>query len=389
MKIFVINPGSTSTKIALFIDEKPVWAAGAHHTADDLSEFHHVNEQYAYRKDFVLRLLAEADIPLDFDAVIARGGLLKPTPGGVYAINEQMKHDLLNARMEHACNLGALIADEIARECHCPAYIADPEVVDELQPAARLTGIPEIERISIFHALNSKAVSRKYAASIGKHYEELNLIVVHLGGGISVGAHCKGRVIDVNNALNGEGPFSPERAGTIPADQLAELCFSVIVISYTNKAIGELRDRINKGLGIPAKICTFHAFAYDIVKQFSEEPPEINFSSQQIIFDMLEKSIFHNKQLMRNLVLFLGYYFDLSEDVFKFTDLNQYHLYKAAQDFETLKSGLGEYIKKVEQQRTKKTRTITGEYLRSMQEVQIANFLYFGSRIKYQSCGCT
>ena len=150
----------------------------------------------------------------------------------------------------------------------------------------------------------------------------------------------------------------------------------IIVISYTNKAIGELRDRINKGLGIPAKICTFHAFAYDIVKQFSEEPPEINFSSQQIIFDMLEKSIFHNKQLMRNLVLFLGYYFDLSEDVFKFTDLNQYHLYKAAQDFETLKSGLGEYIKKVEQQRTKKTRTITGEYLRSMQEVQIANFLY-------------
>lgn len=150
----------------------------------------------------------------------------------------------------------------------------------------------------------------------------------------------------------------------------------IIVISYTNKAIGELRERINSGLGIPAKICTFHAFAYDIVKQFSAEPPEINFSSQQIIFDMLEKTIFHNKQLMRNLVLFLGYYFDLSEDVFQFSDLNQYHLYKSAQDFETLKSGLGEYIKKIEQQRTKKTRTITGEYLRSMQEVQIANFLY-------------
>lgn len=150
----------------------------------------------------------------------------------------------------------------------------------------------------------------------------------------------------------------------------------IIVISYTNKAIGELKERINKGLGIPAKICTFHAFAYDIVKQFSQEPPEINFSSQQIIFDMLEKAIFHDKQLMRNLVLFLGYYFDLTEDVFRFTDLNQYHLYKAAQDFETLKSGLGEYIKKVERQRTKNARTITGEYLRSMQEVQIANFLY-------------
>lgn len=226
MKIFVINPGSTSTKISLFHDEKPVWTAGAHHPAQDLALFHHVNEQYAYRRDFILRLLSEAGIPLDFDAVIARGGLLRPTPGGVYAINEQMKHDLIHARMEHACNLGALIADELARQCGCPAYIADPEVVDELQPAARLTGIPEIERISIFHALNSKAVSRKYAASIGCHYEDLNLIVAHLGGGISVGAHRHGRVIDVNNALNGEGPFSPERAGTLPADQFAELCFS-------------------------------------------------------------------------------------------------------------------------------------------------------------------
>ena len=226
MKIFVINPGSTSTKIALFIDEKPVWAAGAHHTADDLSEFHHVNEQYAYRKDFVLRLLAEADIPLDFDAVIARGGLLKPTPGGVYAINEQMKHDLLNARMEHACNLGALIA----------------------------------------HALNSKAVSRKYAASIGKHYEELNLIVVHLGGGISVGAHCKGRVIDVNNALNGEGPFSPERAGTIPADQLAELCFSG---KYTLK---QIKKMLNGKGGLTAHLGMNDVVTIDRKASEGEEP---------------------------------------------------------------------------------------------------------------------
>ncbi|MBE5775189.1 MAG: DNA helicase UvrD, partial [Clostridiales bacterium] len=150
----------------------------------------------------------------------------------------------------------------------------------------------------------------------------------------------------------------------------------IIVISYTNKAIGELRDRINKGLGIPAKICTFHAFAFEIVKQFSVEPPEINFSSYQIIFEMLEKAIFNNKPLMRNLVLFLGYYFDLSEDVFQFSDLNQYHLFKASQDFETMKSGLGEYVRKVEQQRSKKVKTITGEYLRSVQEVQIANFLY-------------
>ena len=150
----------------------------------------------------------------------------------------------------------------------------------------------------------------------------------------------------------------------------------IIVISYTNKAIGELKERINKRLNIPAKICTFHAFAFQIVKRFSAEPPEINFSSYQIIFDMLEKSIFNNKQLMRNLVLFLGYYFDLTEDVFKFDNLNQYHTYKAAQDYETLKSGLGEDVKKVEFQRSKHSKTLTGEYLRSVQEVQIANFLY-------------
>jgi len=150
----------------------------------------------------------------------------------------------------------------------------------------------------------------------------------------------------------------------------------IIVISYTNKAIGELKDRINKGLGIGARVCTFHSFAFDIVKKFSTEPPEINFSSYKIISEMLEKAIFDNKPLMRNLVLFLGYYFDLSEDVFKFENLNQYHLYKATQDYETLRSGLDEYVRKVAQQRTKQIKTITGEYLRSVQEVQIANFLY-------------
>ena len=159
-----------------------------------------------------------------------------------------------------------------------------------------------------------------------------------------------------------------EKKGIAPED--------IIVISYTNKAIGELKERINDGLKIPAKICTFHAFAFEIVKKFSVEPPEINFSSFKIVFEMLEQSVFNDKKLMRNLVLFLGYYFDLTEDVFKFDNLNQYHQYKAAQDYETLKSGLGEYIKKVEQQRSKRVKTISGEYLRSVQEVQIANFLY-------------
>ena len=226
MKIFVINPGSTSTKLALYEDDKPIWVGGAHHPLEDLAEFTHVMDQLPYRKQFVRNMLTEAGIPVKFDAVIARGGLLKPTPSGIYAIDERIKEDLIHAKMEHACNLGALIADELAKECNCPAYIADPEVADEFMPESRYTGIPEIERISIFHALNSKAVSRKYAASINRKYEDLNIIVVHLGGGISVSAHRKGLVIDVNNALDGDGPFSTERAGTIPAGQLVELCFS-------------------------------------------------------------------------------------------------------------------------------------------------------------------
>lgn len=233
-KIFVINPGSTSTKTAVFEDEKPVLMLGGHHPMEETAAFHNVIDQYAYRRDYVLHKLEEAGIPLDFDAVIGRGGLLKPLHGGVYAINEKMKHDLIHAEHEHVCNLGALIADELAQRCHCPAYIADPVVVDEMQPRAKLTGIPGIRRKSIFHALNSKAVSRKYAHSIGKKYEDLNLIVAHLGGGISVGAHRKGCVIDVNNALDGEGPFSPERAGTLPALQFAELCMSG---KYTTKQI--------------------------------------------------------------------------------------------------------------------------------------------------------
>lgn len=226
MRIFVINPGSTSTKIAVYDRDKPLWMTGTHHPISELSAFNHVYEQYEYRKDFIKKKLVEADVRMEFDAVIGRGGLLKPLSGGVYAVNEKMKYDLIHAEMEHVCNLGALFAADIAGKCGCPAYTADPVVVDELQPEARFTGIPGIARKSVFHALNSKAVSRRYASSIGRRYEDLRLIVAHLGGGISVGAHLCGRVVDVNNALDGEGPFSPERAGTLPAGQLVDLCFS-------------------------------------------------------------------------------------------------------------------------------------------------------------------
>ena len=236
-RIFVINPGCTSTKVAVYEDDRAVWTSDGLHPQEDIDKFETVNEQYEYRKDFVLGLLNEAGIPLEFDAVIGRGGLLKPLHGGVYAVNAAMKHDLRNAKHQHVCNLGALLADEIAAQCHCPAFMADPVVVDELMTRARYTGLPFMKRESIFHALNAKAVSRRYAKSIGKRYEELNLVVAHLGGGICVSAHHLGKVIDVNNALNGDGPIAPERSGTLPADQLVRLCFSG---KYTQNEIMKL-----------------------------------------------------------------------------------------------------------------------------------------------------
>ncbi|MDE6369242.1 MAG: butyrate kinase [Muribaculaceae bacterium] len=248
MKIFVINPGSTSTKFALYEDEKMLWKGCVQHPVDELSKFGHVNEQLQYRTDAMHRILEENGIAPQFDAVIARGGLLKPTPGGVYRVDEKIKHDLINAECEHACNLGALMADELAASIGCPAFIADPEVVDELMPEARITGLPEIKRRSIFHALNSKAVARRYARLNNLKYEELDLIVVHIGGGISVSAHRHGKVIDVNNALDGDGPFSPERAGTLPAGDLVDLCFSG---RYTHR---ELRKLLNGKGGLTAHL---------------------------------------------------------------------------------------------------------------------------------------
>lgn len=266
MKILVINPGSTSTKLALYENNTTIWSTGAHHPVKELATFQHINEQYAYRLDFIRKQLKKGGITPKFDAIIARGGLLKPTPGGVYRINEKMKNDLIHSEHEHACNLGALLAEKLAEECQCPAFIADPEVVDELQPEARLTGIPEIRRISIFHALNSKAVSRRYAESVNRRYEDMNLIVAHLGGGISVSAHRKGKVIDTNNALNGDGPFTPERAGTIPADQLVELCFSG---KYTLK---QLKKMLNGKGGLTAHLGNNDMVSIAARAEAGEEP---------------------------------------------------------------------------------------------------------------------
>jgi butyrate kinase len=233
-RILAINPGSTSTKLALFENEKEVLSLNIPHMPEELDQFPSVAEQEEYRFSLVRDMMEEAEGHNyeELDAVIGRGGLLHPLEGGVYRVNRTMLDDLRRACYgEHASNLGAVLArkvvDELAARGHkCEAFIADPVVVDELCPEARFSGSPDLERKSIFHALNQKSVARNAADQLGKPYEELNLIVAHMGGGISVGAHRKGRVIDVNNALDGDGPFSPERSGGLPAGQLVQLVLS-------------------------------------------------------------------------------------------------------------------------------------------------------------------
>ncbi|MCD6202111.1 MAG: butyrate kinase [Bacteroidales bacterium] len=228
-RILVINPGSTSTKIAVYRETKPRLVETIRHAPEELARFNHITEQYEFRKKIILNELEKSREKIEeITAVIGRGGMIKPVESGVYEVNEAMKKDLIKGVMgEHASNLGGLIADDIARSLpRARAFIADPVVVDELQDLARVAGHPLFERKSIFHALNHKAISRIYARQIGREYEDLNLIVAHLGGGITVGAHRKGRVVDVNQGLDGDGPFSPERSGTLPVGDLARLCFS-------------------------------------------------------------------------------------------------------------------------------------------------------------------
>jgi hypothetical protein len=204
-RLLVINPGSTSTKIAIFDNEKPVFEEVIRHTSEELAPYPTIFSQYQFRKEIILETLNKKDINLTkLSAVVGRGGLLHPIPSGTYEVNDKMIEDLrLGLFGQHASSLGGVLAREIASQLNIPSYIVDPVVVDELEDVARISGVPEIERISIFHALNQKAVARRAARDLGKPYEELNLIVNHIGGGISVGAHKKGRVVDVNNALNG------------------------------------------------------------------------------------------------------------------------------------------------------------------------------------------
>jgi len=227
-RILVVNPGSTSTKFAVYDGETAVLSHTLRHDERELSSYATVPEQKSYRKKCIVDKLNEVGVNFkSIDAVVGCGGLLKPIDSGTYIINDAMLRDLHSAAASiHASALGAIIGSEIATELRIPAYVVDPIVVDEMDRNAKLSGMPGVERACAFHALNQKAVARRFSEQIGRPYENARLIVAHLGGGISVGAHRYGRVIDVNGALSGEGPFTPERTGAVPIVPIIQMCFS-------------------------------------------------------------------------------------------------------------------------------------------------------------------
>lgn len=236
IKSLVINPGSTSTKIGVFEDETLLFEETLRHSTEEIEQFASIVDQKDFRRKIILDLLEKKNFDIkSLQVVIGRGGMLKPIPGGTYPVSDALLEDLkIGVQGPHASNLGGILAREIGDSIGVPSYIVDPTVVDELIPIARYSGVPELPRVSVFHALNQKAVAKRYAAEQGKPYNSLNLIVVHMGGGVSVGAHEKGRVIDVFNALDGDGAFSPERGGAVPSGALIKLCFSG---KYTEKEV--------------------------------------------------------------------------------------------------------------------------------------------------------
>jgi butyrate kinase len=289
-RVLVINPGSTSTKVAVYEDEQPLFLETLRHSSQEISAFCHVLDQHAFRLAAVLDLLQSREVSLpSLSAVVGRGGILQPIPSGTYVVDENMVAELgqRDRERQHASSLGALIAYEVANRVGIPAFIVDPVCVDEFDDLARVSGLPEIERKSLSHALNLKAVARQAASELGKPYAEVNLVVVHLGGGISVTAHCRGRMVDVNQALDGTGPFAPERAGGLPVGDVVRMCFGVppyegLALTYeqmfrklagegglvahlgTNSAV-EVERRIEGGDSHAQLI--YEAMAYQIAKE--------------------------------------------------------------------------------------------------------------------------
>ncbi|MBN1034197.1 butyrate kinase [Clostridium botulinum] len=298
-KLLIINPGSTSTKIGVYENEKELFEETLRHTNEEIKRYETIYDQFQFRKDVILNILKEKNFDITtLSAIVGRGGMLKPVEGGTYAVNDAMIEDLkVGVQGPHASNLGGIIAKSIGDELNIPSFIVDPVVTDELDEVARLSGVPELPRKSKFHALNQKAVAKRYGKDSGKGYENLNLIVVHMGGGVSVGAHKHGKVVDVNNALDGDGPFSPERAGTVPVGDLIKMCFSgqytesevytKIVgkggfVGYlnTNDVKGVI-DKMEEGDKECEKI--YKAFLYQITKTIGEMAAALNGKVDQIL----------------------------------------------------------------------------------------------------------
>lgn len=283
-KILVINPGSTSTKLAIFFNNKLHLEDTIHHEESLTKQYPKIADQKEFRKDIIHLFLDSAKLKIeDFDCIVGRGGLLRPLPrGGTYEVTKEMVDDLIQEKHgSHASNLGAILAYELATKHKKPAYIVDPVIVDELDDLSRVSGLKGIERISIFHALNQKAIAKRYAHEKKRRYEDLTLIVAHLGGGVSIGLHQHGRVVDVNNALGGDGPFSPERAGGLPCFAVIDMCFEKGankeeikkklvreggLVSYLQTNNGrEIANRIEKG--DQEALFYVQAMAYQIVKE--------------------------------------------------------------------------------------------------------------------------
>ncbi len=313
IKSLIINPGSTSTKLGVFEDENLIFEETLRHTTEEISRFEKIVDQVDFRKEMILNFLKDKDVDINsFDVIVGRGGLLKPIPSGTYSVTDNLIRDLRNAvGGEHASNLGGILAKGIADEIGVPSYIVDPVVVDELDDVARVSGVPELPRTSVFHALNQKAVAKRYAKEAGKKYEDLNLIVVHMGGGVSVGAHTGGRIVDVFNALSGEGAFSPERAGGVPPAALVEMCFSG---KYTKdevkkKLIGNggfnallgtnnAQEVYKRSLTEEKAKLVFDAFVYQVSKDIGAQAAVLKGKVDQII---LTGGIAHGEQVTNDI----------------------------------------------------------------------------------------
>ncbi len=317
-RLLVINPGSTSTKVAVYEDEQPLFVETLRHASQRLAAFPHIVDQYEFRLEAVLDLLESRGIPLaSLSAVVARGGLLRPIAGGTYTVNEKMVAELTrrDAERQHASGLGAPLADDIASRAGIPAFIVDPVCVDEFDEVARISGLPEIERKSLSHALNLKAVARRAAEDLSRPYSELHLVIVHMGGGISVTAHRHGRMVDVNQALDGTGPFAPERAGGLPVGDVVRMCFGVhpydgLDLTYkqmfrklagqgglvahlgTNDAL-EVEARIEAGDA--HAILVYEAMAYQISKEIGAMATTLKGKVDAIV---LSGGLAHSKMLL-------------------------------------------------------------------------------------------